>query len=93
MQPSAQGLNAFAIETQAPESLHITGHYCLEFRTEYMYDAVADPGFSMGGRGPRRGGGVDSWGGSVSKILYVKMKESGPLGGVRRACPSLDPPM
>ena len=26
-------------------------------------------------------GGVDSRGGYVSKILYVKMKESGPLGG------------
>ena len=40
-------------------------------------------------------GGMDSRGGYVSKILYVKMKESGPLGG--RACvghgPPLDPPM
>ena len=27
------------------------------------------------------GGGVDSRGGYISKILYVKMKESGPLGG------------
>ena len=26
-------------------------------------------------------GGVDSRGGYISKILYVKMKESGPLGG------------
>ena len=45
---------------------------------------VADAGFPVGGRGPRRG--VDSWGGYVSKILYVKTKESGPLGPV-------DPPM
>ena len=37
--------------------------------------SVADPGFPVGG------GGVDSRGGYVSKILYVKMKESGPLGG------------
>ena len=28
------------------------------------------------------GGGVDSRGGYVLKILYVKMKELGPLGGV-----------
>ena len=27
------------------------------------------------------GGGVDSRGGYFLKILYVKMKESGPLGG------------
>ena len=48
--------------------------------------AVADPGFPVGG-------GVDSWGGYVSQILYVKKKESGPLGGVRRARPPLNPPM
>ena len=41
--------------------------------------AVADPGFPVGG------GGVDSRGSYVSKILYVKTKESGPLGG--RALP------
>ena len=39
-------------------------------------------------------GGVDSRDGYVSKILYVKMKESGPLGGgVRRASANVDPPM
>ena len=44
--------------------------------------SVADPGFPVGGeRGPHRGGGVHSRGGYVSKTLYVKMKESGPLGG------------
>ena len=54
---------------------------------------VADPGFPVGGRGPRRGA-VDSRGGYVSKILYVKTKESGPLGGgVRRASANVDPPM
>ena len=31
------------------------------------------------------GGGMDSQGGYVSKILYVKMKESGPLGGSANA--------
>ena len=38
------------------------------------------------------GGGLDSRGGYVSKILYVKTKESGPLGGMHRVRP-LDPPM
>ena len=43
---------------------------------------------SRRGRRPRRGG-VDSRGGYVSKILYVKTKESGPLvGGLRRPRPS-----
>ena len=50
---------------------------------------MADPGFPVGGRGPRRGGAVDPRGGYVSKILHVKTKESGPVGG--RAPP--DPPM
>ena len=38
------------------------------------------------------GGGVDSRGSYVSKILYVKTKELGPLGGAPGA-PPLDPPM
>ena len=41
---------------------------------------MADPGFPVGGRRPRRGA-LDSRGNYVSKILYVEMKESGPLGG------------
>ena len=46
--------------------------------------AVADPGFPVGGHRPHGGGGgVDSRGGYVSKILYVETKESRPL----------DPPM
>ena len=52
---------------------------------------MADPGFPVGGRGPRRGA-VDSLGGYVSKILYVKTKENGPLGGVHWSRP-LDLPM
>ena len=40
---------------------------------------VVDPGFPVGGRGPRSGG-MDSRGGYISKILHVKTKESGPLG-------------
>ena len=54
--------------------------------------AVADPGF------PRRGGGVDLVGGgrgppevaTSQKILHVKMKESGPVGGGAR--PGRAPP-
>ena len=38
------------------------------------------------------GGSVDSQGGYVSTILHIETKESGPLGGVRRARP-LDLPM
>ena len=34
---------------------------------------------------------MDCRGGYISKILYVKTKESGPLGGVHRTRP-LDPP-
>ena len=51
-----------------------------------MLLAVADPGFPVGGRRPRRGG-MDSRGGYVSNILHVETKESGPLGGVRWAHP------
>ena len=59
-----------------------------------LHSSVADPGFPIGGVDlvGGGGGGVDSRGSYVSKILYVKMKESGPLGGVRHARP-LDPPM
>ena len=53
--------------------------------------SMADPGFLQRGV-DLVGGGMDSRYGYVSKILYVKTKESGPLGGVRRAR-SLDWPM
>ena len=43
---------------------------------------VADTGFPYGGV-DLVGGGVDSRGGYVLKILYDKTKESGPLGGGR----------
>ena len=43
-------------------------------------EAVANPGFPVGGV-DLVGGDVDSWGGYVLKILYVKTKESGPIGG------------
>ena len=39
---------------------------------------VADPGFPVGTW--TSWGGMDSQGGYVLKILYVEMKESGPLG-------------
>ena len=38
-------------------------------------------------------GGVDSRGDYFSKILYVKMKEFGFLGGRAPGTPHLDPPM
>ena len=60
--------------------------------TGFKTESVADPGFPIGGRGPRRGG-VDSRGGYVSKILYVKTKESGSVGGVCAGHAPLDPPM
>ena len=43
--------------------------------------AVADPGFPVEGGLDLVGGGVDTRGVYISKILYVKMKELGPLGG------------
>ena len=50
---------------------------------------------SGGSRISRRGGGVDSRGSYISKILYVKAKESGPLGGgsVRWASVNVDSPL
>ena len=46
---------------------------------------MVDPGFQVGG--VDLVGGVESQGSYISKILYVKTKESGPLegGGVGRA--------
>ena len=44
---------------------------------------MADPGFPVGGGVDLVGGAVDPRGGYVSKILHVKMKESGPVGGAR----------
>ena len=48
---------------------------------------VADPGFPVGGAWTSWGG-VDPRDGYVSKILYVKMKESGPLGACAGHAPS-----
>ena len=45
-----------------------------------LYVTVADPGFPVGGRGPRREG-VDLRGSYVTKILCLKTKESGPVAG------------
>ena len=64
------------------------------FSSVYSHIAVADPGFPVGGGVDLVRGAVDPRGGYVSKILHVKMKESGPVGGgARRARPPLDPPM
>ena len=48
--------------------------------------------FPIGGRGPHRGA-MDSRGGYVSKILYVKTKEFGTLVGHVPGTPPLDPAM
>ena len=47
--------------------------------------------FPLGGMDVVKGG-VASRGGYISKILYVKMKESGPLGGGVHGARPLDPP-
>ena len=54
---------------------------------------MVDPGFPIGGGMDLVGGAVDPRGGYVSKILHVKMKESGPIGGRAPGTPPLDPPM
>ena len=51
---------------------------------EQAAKTVADPGFPMGGV-DLVGGAVDPRGGYVLKILHVKTKESGPVGGGGRA--------
>ena len=63
---------------------HKSNNLCVQWRIQ---------DFPYGGRGPRKGG-MDTRGGYISKILYVKTKESGPLGrrDVRRVRP-LDPPL
>ena len=49
--------------------------------------SVADPGFPIrGGHGPIRGA-LDLQHGCFSAKMYVKMKELGPMGGVRPARP------
>ena len=58
-----------------------------------MPRTVADPEFPVGGGVDLVGGGVDSRGGYVLKILYVKTKEFGPLGGARAGRAPLDPPV
>ena len=52
---------------------------------------VADPGFTVGGRSPCRGG-ANTQGSYVSNILYVNAKESGSLEAPLAPHP-LDPPM
>ena len=48
---------------------------------------VADPGFPVGGGVDLVRGAVDPRGSYVSKILHVKTKESGPVGGARAGRP------
>ena len=51
----------------------------------------ADPGFPVGAW--TRFGGVDLQHGHFLVKMNVKMKESGPVGGVRRKILDVDPPM
>ena len=78
-----RGIQLFLSEVNNRETIAVieanNDTYCLQNRIKV----------SGGSRISRRGGvdlvggGVDSRGGYVSKILYVKMKELGPLGGAR----------
>ena len=54
-------------------------HLALTIRSETTLNSAGSR-ISLRGRRHRRGG-TDSQGSYISKILYVKMKESGPLGG------------
>ena len=58
------------------EKMYLIFYLHFYFNSLYGTISVADPAFPVGGD-------VDSWGGYVSKILYVETKESGPLGGGR----------
>ena len=67
--------------------------HSMALRDLQMFDYSGGSRISRrGGRGPRSGG-VDSRGSYVSKISYVKTKESGPSGGHAPGTPPLDPPM
>ena len=59
----------------------------------HLTTAVADPGFPVGGGMDLVWGAVDPRGSYILKILHVKMKESGPVGGARAGRAPLDPPM
>ena len=50
-------------------------------------DAVADPGFAVGGDANLVKGDANCRCGYVLKILYAEMKELRPLGGARRVRP------
>ena len=51
-----------------------------------LYYTVVDPGFPVGGCAPIRGAWTSDVGTFLVK-MYAKMKELGPIGGVRRTCP------
>ena len=70
------------------------GNFLLFWNCDGFSDCrtVVDPGFPIGGM-DLVGGAVDPQGGYVLKILHVKMKESGPVGGKCAGRTPLDPPM
>ena len=54
--------------------------------------SVADPGFPVGGRGPRRGGAWTPKAVTFQKFCMSKRKNLDP-GGLAPGTPPLDPPM
>ena len=56
------------------------------FAMVLQYVAVADPGFPIGGCRPRRGVPTPE-AATFRKNLYVKMKESGPIGACASGTP------
>ena len=73
-----------------PEGYELEPYYSLTISDRWSTNAVADPGFPVGGGVDLVRGAVDPRGGYVLKILHVKMKESGPVGGGR--APGAPPP-
>ena len=78
--------NHILLEVSYPHNIEQTPHFLLRYKgtgTVLVYQAVADPGFPVGGGVDLVGGAMDPQGGYVLKILHVKTKESGPVGGAR----------
>ena len=60
----------------------------LAYEARTIPQAVADPGFPIGGCGPIWGA-VDLQQGCFSVKMYVKMKELGPVGGMHLVPPQI----
>ena len=75
------------------KNLDVTHKNVITGKELLLYNQWQIQWFPIGGGMDLVGGGVDSRGGYVLKILYVKMKELGPLGGHALGAPPLDLPM